>query len=115
MLECNLFHPNTICFSVDELMELNSVDNEPGDVHQTHDNHKPDDAVRESCCQVSQWNKENGCHCGKDELQAQLSYTVNEITISHTIYQYENICCHHNAHTDVYGDTVSNPDGIDPR
>ena len=59
------------------------------------------------CCQVSQRNKENGCHCGKDELQSQFPYTINKITVTHTIYQYENIGRHHNTHTDVYGDAVA--------
>lgn len=110
-----LFHPDTIRFSVNKFVELNSVDDEAWDVHQTHHYHKPDDAVRESCCQVSQWNKENGCHCGKDELQSQFPYTINKITVTHTIYQYENICCHHNAHADVNGNTVAYPYRIDPR
>lgn len=42
------------------------------------------------------------------------SYTIDEITVSHTIYQYENIGRHHNAHTDIYGYAVTNPDRIYP-
>ena len=79
--------PNTIRFAVNQFVELNPVDDEARDVHQAHDYHKPDDAVCALCCQVSQRNKENGCHCGKNELQAQLSDTINEIAVPHAINQ----------------------------
>ena len=66
-------------------------------------------------CQVGQRDKDDGCHSGKDELKAQFADTVNETAVAHTIYLYENIYCHHNAHTDINGDAVADPDGIYPR